>query len=193
MDRLENSLTAAVRDGDFDGVAQAHEDGEPWNEYTFMCAAFRGNMDIVQYLSLNKCPHDIRSYFAAIHNNHAPVIEYLYQNHGSKWVSSITSWACYFGNLAVLRYAHNNGCAIAPQAYIFAANTTHKDNSDEILAYLNSINSSIYYVDYKKEFIDTMIAVGYLQQYGYDINVISYHECVNTAISSRYRRFNAKL
>ena len=58
----------------------AHENGCPWNEWTFVDAAERGDLEMLKYAHEHGCPWHERAYSEAAERGHDEVVKYLREN-----------------------------------------------------------------------------------------------------------------
>src|SRR5260221_11103798 len=85
---------------------------ERWNAFTYTLAIQGGNLACLKYLHENKCPLPPEEFLFddAVRTGNLANLEYLRQVAPNGWNEKLPTAAVVYGNLACLKYLHENSC-----------------------------------------------------------------------------------
>ena len=97
----------AARNGHFNIVKFARENGFPWDEKTCANAAKIGHFDILKFAQANGCPWDEKTCASAAKNGHFDILKFARDN-GCPWDEKTCANAARNGHFDILEWAVNN-------------------------------------------------------------------------------------
>ena len=98
-----------AKNGHFNCLKYAHENGCTWNEYACSGAAANGHLDCLRYLHDNGCPWNEYTCSNAAVNGQLDCLQYAHKN-GCPWNEKTCTGAALNGQLKCMQYAHVYGC-----------------------------------------------------------------------------------
>ena len=96
----------AAKYGNLDLLISLHENGYPWDEWTFYCAVEGGNLECVKYLYDNGCPCDSNAFSKAASLGNLECLEFLYENDCSCFDDQIYINPALNGDLKTIKFLH---------------------------------------------------------------------------------------
>ena len=117
---LEQISLYAARGGQLEVLQWLSLQGAALSPHMCTWAAEGGHLAVLQYAHQNGCAWDSSTCEAAAGGGHLAVLQYARQN-GCAWSSGTCEAAARGGHLAVLQYAHQNSCTWGPAVCSAAA------------------------------------------------------------------------
>jgi hypothetical protein len=75
-----------------------------WDEWTIRAAAEQGNLEMVKYCIVNKCPISMLECADAAESGHLEILKYLHEDAKAPWDEYTAIWAAAKGHLHILEY-----------------------------------------------------------------------------------------
>jgi len=108
---LWSQITCAelARQGHFEVLRWAREQGCPWDETTCSNASIAGRLDILKWARSNGCPWNEWTCTQAAIRGNLRILKWARSN-GCPWNGTVCDYAALGCHLDVLKWAHTNGC-----------------------------------------------------------------------------------
>jgi uncharacterized protein YabN with tetrapyrrole methylase and pyrophosphatase domain len=67
----------AAENGHLNILKYLHENGCPWNKWTYIKATRHGHLNVLKYLHENGCPWDENICYWTVRNNHSHILKWI--------------------------------------------------------------------------------------------------------------------